>query len=311
MPSMVQSFYLFVTLLGGVAVPLLFFVAVRRAVDCAFVYLESLGLWEAVAGSDQVLRSTTATDAVIDHHHQPNALVDGIILTGTTQSSLVGAVIGCTDPAEPQLRSLHRCTAEREPMRDAPRKGANHVAVLQHGDVFEVLQTVTDNSGTDRICVRLNSSGKVGWIRSSVAVSCTRVVMQANSETAPVHGAVVGLTPAPPVTEAAQRTEATEDSSRDDTDDSLFRCRNSNEVVAVERWFSRRGVNETAVVSGACAALGSAGYPPRCWQSELQALEAEGKLQHWIGLVRADAARAAATTCEDSPAPSASDVYDT
>ena len=316
MPSVAQSLYLFVTLLGGVAVPLLFFVAVKRAVDCAFAYLESLGLWEAAAGSGEGVAQEATTAAVVGGHRQPNVLVDGIILADSGQvSSLVGAAVGCTDPDEPQLQSLHRCTAEREPMRDAPRKGANHVTVLQRGDLFEVLQTITDVSGTDRSCVRHQSSGKVGWIRTSTAVSCAPGTMQTTSETAhQVHGAVVDFTPVPPVTGAAEPREATAGPAlgSGDTDGSRSRSRHtsSNEVVAVERWFARRGVTEATVVSGACAALSSAGYPPRRWQSELQALEAEDELQHWIVLIRADAARTVAAVREDSAASHARDVDD-
>jgi hypothetical protein len=316
MPSVAQSLYLFVTLLGGVAVPLLFFVAVKRAVDCAFAYLESLGLWEAAAGSGEGVAQEATTADVVGGHRQPNVLVDGIILTGSDQAASLGsAAIGCTDPDEPQLRSLHRCTAAREPMRDAPRKGANHVTVLQHGDLFEVLQTITDISGTDRSCVRLHSSGNVGWIRSSTAISCAHGTMQPTSETArQVHGAVVDFTPVPPVTGAAEPREATAGPApgSGDTDGSRSHSRHtsSNEVVAVEQWFARRGVTEATVVSGACAALSSAGYPPRRWQSELLALEAEDELQHWIALIRADAARTVAAVREDCAASHARDVDD-
>lgn len=300
MPSGAQSIYFFITLLGGVFVPLLFFVAVKRAVDCAFAYLEALVDWEGAAGASEVRPPQVVHGgAASSCRQQSNVLVDGIILTGT-ESGLVGAVNGCTDPCEPAAPNgepretrLHKCIAKCEPLRDAPRRGANHLgAVAVEGDTFRVLDRIIDSGGVDRMFVRLESSGKVGWVRSSTAVP--EVAMHTTRETVQVQAAVASFAVAPAATAVEHRPQeplarpilgSQGDPSADAAADSA--------AVAVERWLAGRGLAQRDIVSGACAALDKAGVPPRDWRSEMEALEIEGSLQHWLGLIKAQGARTA------------------
>lgn len=305
MPS-VQSLYFFGTLLGGVFVPLIFFVAVKKAVDCTFAYLEALGIWEGTAGGSEVRPPQAARDM-----QHSNVLVDGFILTGT-QTGLVGAVNGCTDPREPAAvlvepakTGLHTCVAKREPLRDAPHRGANHLGVVAfEGDTFEVLDTATDSGGVDRMFVRLESSGKTGWVRSSTAISCAEVAMRATTQSAPVQGAVARFTAtASTIVPPARRIPGSPGESQDD-----LRSDADSAAVAVEQWLVGRGLAQRDIVSGACAALDGAGVPSREWQSELEALEMDGSLQHWLGLIKAHGARTAASSSDGAAASAAEDV---
>ena len=76
----------------------LLFVAVRKVVDCAFAYLEDLGVWGEAAGSagrpPQVVHGGAEQLRATVERPADGSLTD-------TDAGLVGAVNGCTDPCEP------------------------------------------------------------------------------------------------------------------------------------------------------------------------------------------------------------------
>lgn len=308
MPDGVASLYFILTIFGGVFVPLVCFVVIRRGVDCVFSYLEYLGVWDT---------HVTADDRVNHTRHQANILVDGIVLSETHRDTgLAGAVTGCTDHGSPRQHarlSTCTCIAEREPLRDAPQKGANHQGLVRRGDVFEVLETITDPWGINRSFIRLESSGKVGWIRSSTfacyadttgqgldgATAADTVGSSTAGDTQPAGRRSSGNQPARAarLSDTCARVTAQSELPHSQVACSLVEgTYNSGEsaAVGVRRWLAQYCLSEDAVVSGACKALNDAGVPPQEWVSELLKLHADGSLQHWIGLVRAQSTQPAA-----------------
>ena len=307
MPDAAQSLYFFGTLLGGVFVPLIFFVAVKHAVDCAFNQLEAWGLWrEGPAGEEGVEGGGTAVPPPAvgrdgigqDHTRHHNVLVDGIVLNGAQLGDRNAAVTGYAVASEPrglrhpnerQQRRMHTCVTQQEPLRDAPIRGANHAGMVERGDQFEVLDITTDSNGTDRLRVRLES-GKVGWIRAQTAAAAAAaaatgpfdvedgpdgdgVAQVKNPPSSPPRELVASTVTV--VTGAAQPAAAGQ---------------RADGLVTVHRWLAARGWDGMAVAGGVCAAFDEAGVPPAEWEMELLGMEADGQLQRWIDLVLQHAA---------------------
>lgn len=201
-----QSVLFFLTILGGVFAPLLFFVVVKYAVDFLFDQLEKHGFWRTIGVPDQEDENGEGDDAAAaaapaalpadaavrvvrivpgvqgldeEHVRHHNVLVDGVVVDGdalresgalTATGFAVEELMEDAEPEPPLLR-LRRCVVAQEPVREGSYRGANHRATVEHGDQFEVLSELYDSREILRLEVRLVKCGTTGWIRADSASS--------------------------------------------------------------------------------------------------------------------------------------------